>query len=91
MRISMNKNSGAELAAGNLPDVFMVNANDFEDLSNQGGLADLTEYYEKYRCDDLDNIFNYERKLHQRRQKGRKNLRTAYGHGSCTDDLSDDL
>ena len=51
---------GAELAAGNLPDVFMVNANDFEDLSNQGGLADLTEYYEKYRCDDLDNIFNYD-------------------------------
>ena len=51
---------GAELAAGNLPDVFMVNPNDFEDLASQGGLADLTEYYEKYRCDDLDNIFNYD-------------------------------
>ena len=37
---------GAELAAGNLPDVFMVGPNDFEDLASQGGLADLTEAYE---------------------------------------------
>lgn len=48
---------GAELAAGNLPDVFMVGPNDFEDLASQGGLADLTEAYETYKCDALDNIF----------------------------------
>ena len=51
---------GAELAAGNLPDVFMVGPNDFEDLASQGGLADLTEAYETYKCDALDNIFNYD-------------------------------
>lgn len=51
---------GAELAAGNLPDVFMIGTNDFEDLASQGGFADLTEAYEKYRCEDLDNIFNYD-------------------------------
>ncbi len=82
---------GAELAAGNLPDVFMVNANDFEDLSNQGGLADLTEYYEKYRCDDLDNIFNYDGNFINVAKKDGKIYRTAYGHGSCTDDLPNDL
>lgn len=51
---------GAELAAGNLPDVFMIGATDFEDLADQGGLADLTELYEEYRCDELDAIFNYD-------------------------------
>lgn len=54
---------GAELAAGNLPDVFMVSPNDFEDLASQGGLADLTEAYETYKCDELDNIFNYDGKF----------------------------
>lgn len=51
---------GAEIAAGNLPDVMMVAPNDYEDLVNQGGFADLTEYYEKYRCDALDRVFNYD-------------------------------
>lgn len=82
---------GAELAAGNLPDVFMVNPNDFEDLASQGGLADLTEYYEKYRCDDLDNIFNYDGNFINVAEKRTENLRTAYGHGSGADDLPDDL
>ena len=54
-----NEKFGAELAAGNLPDVFMVGSNDFSDLVDQGGLADLTEAYEEYRCDALDAIFNY--------------------------------
>ncbi|WP_313132107.1 extracellular solute-binding protein [Anaerocolumna sp.] len=55
---------GAELAAGNLPDIFLLeDPNDFEDLASQGGLADLTEYYEKYRNDDLDSIFNYDGKF----------------------------
>lgn len=56
MRISMNRNSALSWR----PEILGClhgNPNDFEDLSNQGGLADLTEYYEKYRCDDLDNIF----------------------------------
>lgn len=51
---------GAELAAGNLPDMFICGSNDFEDLSSQGGLADLTEYYDEYRCEELDLIFNYD-------------------------------
>lgn len=51
---------GAELASGNLPDVFMVSPTDFEDLASQGGLADLSEYYEEYRCDALDAIINYD-------------------------------
>lgn len=51
---------GAELASGNLPDVFMVGSNDFEDLVSQGGLADLTEAYEMYKCPELDNVFNYD-------------------------------
>lgn len=38
----------------------MVGPNDFEDLASQGGLADLTEAYETYKCDALDNIFNYD-------------------------------
>lgn len=51
---------GAELAAGNLPDVFIASNNDFEDLVSQGGLADLSEGYEKYKCDELDSIFNFD-------------------------------
>lgn len=51
---------GAEIAAGNLPDVMMLLPNDYEDLVNQGGFVDLSEYYEKYRCDALDRIFNYD-------------------------------
>lgn len=54
---------GAELAAGNLPDVVMIDPNTFEDLASQGGLADLSQVYEKYRCDDLDSIFNYDGKF----------------------------
>lgn len=32
---------GAEMAAGNIPDVVMLSPNDFEDLASQGGLIDL--------------------------------------------------
>jgi len=51
---------GAEMAAGNIPDVVMLSPNDFEDLASQGGLVDLTEFYEKYTCDDLENIYNFD-------------------------------
>ncbi len=51
---------GAEMAAGNIPDVVMLSPNDFEDLASQGGLIDLTEYYEKYTCPDLENIYNFD-------------------------------
>ena len=51
---------GAEMAAGNIPDVVMLSPNDFEDLASQGGLVDLTEAYEAYTCDDLENIYNFD-------------------------------
>ncbi|WP_300773741.1 extracellular solute-binding protein [uncultured Acetatifactor sp.] len=51
---------GAELAAGNVPDIVMLGNNDFEDLTSQGGLLDLTEAYEMYTCPDLENIYNFD-------------------------------
>lgn len=54
---------GAELAAGNVPDIVMLSPNDFEDLVSQGGLLDLTEAYETYTCPDLENIYNYDGKF----------------------------
>lgn len=51
---------GAELAAGNVPDIVMLGPNDFEDLVSQGGLLDLTEAYEQYTCPDLENIYNFD-------------------------------
>ncbi|WP_230399018.1 type 2 periplasmic-binding domain-containing protein [Novisyntrophococcus fermenticellae] len=54
---------GAELAAGNLPDVMMISPNDFEDLSSQGGLADLSEVYKKYSCEALEKVYNYDGKF----------------------------
>lgn len=51
---------GAELAAGNVPDVVMLSPNDFEDLASQGGLIDLSQYYEQYTCPDLENIYNFD-------------------------------
>lgn len=51
---------GAELAAGNLPDIMMLSMEQFEDLQSQGGLGDLTEAYEQYRTDDIDAIINYD-------------------------------
>lgn len=51
---------GAEMAAGNIPDVVMLSPNDFEDLASQGGLIDLSEYYEKYTCEELENIYNFD-------------------------------
>lgn len=54
---------GAELAAGNLPDVMMISPNDFEDLTSQGGLADLSDVYKKYSCEELDKVYNYDGKF----------------------------
>lgn len=51
---------GAELAAGNVPDIVMLSPNDFEDLAGQGGLIDLSEAYEQYTCDALEGIYNYD-------------------------------
>nr|WP_296466775.1 extracellular solute-binding protein [uncultured Acetatifactor sp.] len=51
---------GAELAAGNVPDIVMLGPNDFEDLTSQGGLLDLTEAYAQYTCPDLENIYNFD-------------------------------
>ena len=38
----------------------MLGNNDFEDLTSQGGLLDLTEAYEMYTCPDLENIYNFD-------------------------------
>ena len=43
---------GAELAAGNLPDVMSLSTNQFEDLYSQGGLGDMTEAYNNYVNED---------------------------------------
>lgn len=51
---------GAELAAGTLPDVFMLGANDFDDIASQGGLADLTDAYAQYRTSNIDSVVNYD-------------------------------
>ena len=51
---------GAELAAGNLPDVMSLSANQFEDLYSQGGLGDMTEAYNNYVNEDLESIINYD-------------------------------
>ena len=54
---------GAEVAAGNLPDVMYLTPTQFDDLSQQGGLADLTEVYEKYANDNIKAICDYDGKL----------------------------
>ena len=48
----------AELAAGNLPDIMSLSANQFEDLYSQGGLADLTEIWEKYKTPQMERVYN---------------------------------
>jgi ABC-type glycerol-3-phosphate transport system substrate-binding protein len=54
---------GAELAAGNLPDVMMLTPNQFEDLYSQGGLGDLTETYNLYVNEGIKNIVNFDDQL----------------------------
>lgn len=54
---------GAELAAGNLPDVFQLSPKDFEDIASQGGLADLTDAYNTYHNETIDNVINYDGKI----------------------------
>lgn len=54
---------GAELAAGNLPDVMMLTPNQFEDLYSQGGLGDLTEAYNLYVNDEIKNVVNFDGEL----------------------------
>jgi len=51
---------GAELAAGNLPDVMYIPPNMFEDLYQQGAFADLTETYELYANENLKNLANFD-------------------------------
>lgn len=51
---------GAELAAGNLPDIMALSSNQFEDLYSQGGLADMTEAYNNYVNENLESIINYD-------------------------------
>ena len=49
------------MTGGNAPDIiFSYDQNVFLNYANLGGLADLTEAYETYKCDALDNIFNYD-------------------------------
>ncbi len=51
---------GAELAAGNLPDVMMLTPNQFEDLYSQGGLGDMSEAYRLYGNDSINNVVNFD-------------------------------
>lgn len=54
---------GAELAAGNLPDIMFLSPNKFEDLYSQGGFADITEAYNKYTNQEIKNVVNYDDEL----------------------------
>ncbi|MDR0526082.1 MAG: extracellular solute-binding protein [Spirochaetaceae bacterium] len=54
---------GAELAAGNLPDIMLLDPNQFEDLYQQGGLADLTEVWNAYANEGLTLISNHDGQL----------------------------
>jgi len=47
------------IASKNLPDVFMVNAGQFKELSEAGLLEDLTDIYNDYAIDSVKNSFNY--------------------------------
>lgn len=51
---------GAELAAGNLPDIMMLSPNQFQDLYEQGGLGDLTDAYNTYANDAINGVVNYD-------------------------------
>ena len=54
---------GAELAAGNLPDIMMLSPNQFQDLYEQGGLGDLTDAYNAYANDSIKGVVNYDGKI----------------------------
>lgn len=54
---------GAELAAGNLPDIMLLSPNQFQDLYDQGGLGDMTEAYQSYTNDAIENIVNFDGEL----------------------------
>lgn len=54
---------GAELAAGNLPDIMFLSPNQFQDLYDQGGLGDLSEVYKNYTNSAIDNIVNFDGEL----------------------------
>jgi ABC-type glycerol-3-phosphate transport system substrate-binding protein len=54
---------GAELAAGNLPDVMYLTPTQFDDLYQQGGLADLTQVWNAYANSAIQQICNYDGKL----------------------------
>lgn len=48
------------IAADDLPDVFSVNRNQFEQLASAGKLADLTEAYEMYASDFIREVMTRE-------------------------------
>lgn len=49
---------GAELAAGNLPDIMLLGPNEFQDLYEQGGLGDLSEAYNAYTNEAIEAVVN---------------------------------
>ncbi|MGI5857096.1 MAG: hypothetical protein ACOX64_11635 [Candidatus Merdivicinus sp.] len=54
---------GAELAAGNLPDIMFLSPNQFQDLYDQGGLGDLSEAYQTYTNPAIDKVVNFDGEL----------------------------
>ncbi len=56
---------GAELAAGNIPDIMFLSPTQFEDLQSQGALGDLTETWEKYGAGSqkVTSIVNFDGKI----------------------------
>jgi ABC-type glycerol-3-phosphate transport system substrate-binding protein len=56
---------GVELAAGNLPDIMYISPNMFEDLYEQGGLADLTNVWNAYANEGLKQISDFDGQLLQ--------------------------
>jgi ABC-type glycerol-3-phosphate transport system substrate-binding protein/uncharacterized short protein YbdD (DUF466 family) len=63
---------GAELAAGNLPDMFFVSQTEFEDLYEQGAFADLTQAYELYHNTDIDDVVNFDGRMLESGKRGGK-------------------
>lgn len=58
-----NEKFGAEMAAGNVPDIFAVTPIEFGDFQSQGVFADLTGAYEKYASPLVNELFNYDGKV----------------------------
>lgn len=54
---------GAELAAGNLPDIMLLSPTQFEDIYSQGGLGDLTDAFNNYTNEAIKQVTNYDGQL----------------------------